>query len=124
MGELNWKERMASGRDAARDGAAALSASMSESARETTTAARERLNAAYGSARDKFSDFAQDNRAVATGRKAVDRALLSSRDLIAERPVTAVVAGLAAGVVLGFLANHLTRSRRETAEAEEEFIGG
>ncbi|MEQ1725915.1 MAG: hypothetical protein ABL882_08315 [Sphingopyxis sp.] len=128
MADLNWKERIAD----AQGGVETLSAS----ARETAAAAGARIGASYGNARERLSDMARggrsiaagsaeiSGRAVATGRKAMDRALVQSRDLIAERPVTAVVAGLAAGVVLGYLANRLAGARRTKSEADNEFIGG
>ncbi|MEK6542166.1 MAG: hypothetical protein AABZ45_08620 [Pseudomonadota bacterium] len=128
MADLNWKERIA--------GAQSNVDALSASARETAAAARARVGASYGEARERMAGLAQDGRAiasssaeiggraVATGRKAMDKALLQSRDLIAERPVTAVVVGLAAGVVLGYLANRLTKTRRSEPQTDDEFIGG
>ncbi|MEQ1688672.1 MAG: hypothetical protein ABL874_08870 [Sphingopyxis sp.] len=128
MADLNWKERMSG----AQNSVEALSAS----ARETAAAAQARISATYGTARGRMSDLAKggrsiaaggteiSGRAVASGRKAVGRALVQSRDLIAERPVTAVIIGLSAGVVLGYLANRLAGARRARAETDDEFTGG
>lgn len=128
MADLSWKDRITKAQGSVD--------ALSVSARETAVAARTRIGETYGSARERLNDLAKDGRsiaadsaeiggrAVATGRKAVDRALVQSRDLIAERPVAAVVIGLTAGVVLGYFANRLTQARRAEAEAEEEFTGG
>ena len=128
MADLNWKERIASAQSSVD--------ALSHSARETAAAARTRIGATYGSARGRVAELAQDGRsiastsaeisgkAIASGRKAMDKALVQSRDLIAERPVTAVVVGLTAGVVLGYLANRLTQARREKTEIDEDFTGG
>jgi|CXWL01.1.fsa_nt_gi ElaB/YqjD/DUF883 family membrane-anchored ribosome-binding protein len=128
MADLNWKERIA--------GAQSSVDALSASARETAAAARARVGASYGEARERMAGLAHDGRAiasssaeisgraVATGRKAMDKALVQSRDLIAERPITAVVIGLTAGVVLGYLANRLAKSRRTETQTDDEFIGG
>lgn len=135
MTEPALKGRLAHGRDVAQSTIHTLS----QSARDVATSARNRIDATYDQARGRVTSIAADGRALAqdgaamgqkavkTGRNAVDRAMLSSRDLIAERPVTAVVAGLTAGLVLGFLANRLAQHRKAQAERdaeEEEFTGG
>lgn len=134
MSELNWKSRIATGRDAAKDTVEQLSAS----AREAAATARSRINTTYGAARGRAGDLAEraqeltaDGRELAAtgiergaqvaakGRKAVDKAIFSTRDLVAERPLTAVAVGITAGVVLGFLANQLSKSRT-TSEPQDE----
>lgn len=140
MSELNWKSRLATGRDAAKDTVDQLSAS----AREAAATAKTRINTTYGAARDRAGDLAEraqeltaDGRelavtgmergakAAAKGRKAVDKAIFSTRDLVAERPLTAVAVGITAGIVLGFLANQLGKARAAAEEpAEDEDIYG
>ena len=134
MMQMLLKDRISAGRDSA----GAKVVALSQSAKEVAAAARGRVEKSYGSARNRVSSLAEDsrdlvsdgadvgNRAIASGRKAVDRALFSSRDLIAERPVTAVVVGVTAGVILGFLANHISRQRKDAhdVDAEDDFIGG
>lgn len=132
MSELNWKSRIADGRDAAQ----ATVDSLSASAREAAAAARSRIGSTYGVARERANDLTAEGRelassgielsskAAAKGRKAMDKALFSSRDLIAERPITAVVVGIAAGTILGFLANRLTRSAPPIAEEDDEELYG
>lgn len=134
MTEPAFKDRLTHGRDIAQ----ATIHNLSHSARQAAATAKGRIDATYGQARGRMTSIAADGRAlaedgaamgqraVASGRNALDRAALSSRDLIAERPVTAVVAGLAAGVVLGFLANRLAQHRaaRAQSDADDEFIGG
>lgn len=140
MSELNWKSRIASGRDAAKDTVDQISAS----AREAAATARSRINSTYGAARDRASDLAEragdltaegrelaatgierGAKVAAKGRKAVDKAIFSTRDLVAERPLTAVAVGITAGIVLGFLANQLSKSRTASeAEADDEDIYG
>jgi ElaB/YqjD/DUF883 family membrane-anchored ribosome-binding protein len=135
MSELNWKSRLATGRDAAKDTVDQLSAS----AREAAATAKTRINTTYGAARDRAGDLAEraqeltaDGRelavtgmergakAAAKGRKAVDKAIFSTRDLVAERPLTAVAVGITAGIVLGFLANQLGKSRAASEDVAED----
>jgi ElaB/YqjD/DUF883 family membrane-anchored ribosome-binding protein len=135
MSELNWKSRLANGRDAAKDSVGHLSAS----ARETAATARSRIESTYGAARERAGDLAEraqeltaDGRELATaglergaqvaakGRKAVDKAIFSTRDLVAERPLTAIAVGITAGIVLGFLANQLGKSRTAAVEVDED----
>lgn len=141
MSELNWKSRLANGRDAAKESVGQLSAS----ARETAATARSRIGSTYGAARERAGDLAeraQDLTAegrelavtglergalvAAKGRKAVDKAIFSTRDLVADRPLTAVAVGITAGIVLGFLANQLGKSRAaaETDEDDDDQIYG
>lgn len=135
MSDLNLKSRIANGRDAAKDAVGQLSAS----ARETAATARSRIGSTYGAARERAGDLAeraQDLTAegrelavtgiergaqvAAKGRKAVDKAIFSTRDLVAERPLTAIAVGITAGVVLGFLANQLGKSRAAAVEVDED----
>lgn len=142
MSELNWKSRIANGRDAAKDTAGQLSAS----AREAAATARARINSTYGTARERAGDLAErasewtaegrelaatgierGAKVAAKGRKAMDKAIFSTRDLVAERPLTAVAVGITAGIVLGFLANQLGKSRSAASEDEvedDEIYGG
>ena len=132
MSELDWKSRIANGRDAAQ----ATVDSLSASAREAAAAARSRIGSTYGVARERANDLGAEGRelassgiemsskAAAKGRKAMDKALFSSRDLIAERPLTAVVVGIAAGTILGFLANRLTRSAPPVVEEDDDELYG
>ena len=105
--------------------------SLSSGAREAAAAARARIGETYGHARGKVVDIAGSGRelaqsGIAAGTKAaersrgaIDKAIFSARDLVAERPLTAVAAGITAGIVLGFLANQLGKARRH-AEAIDE----
>lgn len=105
--------------------------SLSASAREAAAAARARIGETYGQARGKVVDIAGSGRDLAqTGiaagtraaersRSAIDKAVFSTRDLVAERPLTAVAAGIAAGVVLGFLANQLSKPKPEADEIDD-----
>ncbi len=134
MTDGGWSKRLENGRAAA----GATMTTLSTSAQEAAQIARARIGSTYGQARNRAASFANDGKALAqdgaalgarvaaSGRSALDRAMLSSRDLIAERPVTAVVAGLTAGIVLGFLANRLAQQRKEQREFDEndDFIGG
>lgn len=132
MSEQSWREKMASGRSAASSTAAALSSS----AREAAAAARARIGDTYGTARDRAASLASDSRelahkgseagraigaqAASTSRKVVDRAMVESRGLIAERPLTAIAVGVTAGIVLGLLANHLAGTRKAQADDDDE----
>ncbi|MEQ1510521.1 MAG: hypothetical protein ABL909_09015 [Sphingopyxis sp.] len=128
MADLDWKDRIAKAQDRVE--------TLSTSARDTADAARARIGTTYSNARDRLTGLAQDSRsiaatsaeisgkAIASGRKTVDRAMVQSRDLIAERPIAAVAIGLTAGVVLGYFANRLAQSRRAQSEADDEFTGG
>lgn len=140
MPEQDWTSRLASGRDAAKDKVDQLSAS----AREAAATARSRINSTYGAARERANDLAgragdltaegrelaasgieRGAKVAAQGRKAVDKAVFSARDLVAERPLTAVAVGITAGIVLGFLANQLGKSRAtDTSEEDDEDIYG
>lgn len=134
MSTNNWSKRIDDGRASAQ----AKITSLSSSAQEAAQAARARIGSTYGHARNRAVGFATDGRALAQdgaaigaavadkGRKAMDRAMLSSRGLIAERPVTAVIAGLAAGILVGFLANRAAENRkaRRALDIDDEFVGG
>lgn len=105
---------------------------LTSGARDTAGEARQRMGQVYGQVRAKATDAAVNGRSlandfadaggqqaahvVATSRKAIDRATLASRGLIAERPITAVIAGIAAGAVLGFLANRLGKANGRPAD--------
>lgn len=102
---------------------------------DVVDAARERLSGTYDDVRDRASQYSHQiaergselgARAAEQGKKALDRAKVSSRDTIADRPLTVVAAGLVAGVALGFIANQMLQ-RRRTAEIEaqeDDFTGG
>ena len=140
MSDLNWKSRIANGRDAAQATVEQLSAS----AREAAATARSRIGSTYGAARERAGDLAEragdltaDGRELAAtglergakvaaqGKKAVDKALFSTRDLVAERPLTSVAIGVTAGIVLGFLANRLGKpAAAPEAEVEDDEIYG
>lgn len=104
---------------------------LSASAREAAAAARTRIGETYGQARGKVVDIAGSGRdlaqsGVAAGsraaersRSAIDKVVFSTRDLVAERPLTAIAAGIAAGVVLGFLANQLSKPKQQDDEIDE-----
>lgn len=104
---------------------------LSASAREAAAAARVRIGETYGQARGKVVDIADSGRAIAQSgiaagsraagqsRTALDKAVFSTRDLVAERPLTAVAAGIAAGIVLGFLANQLGKARVPKEDIDE-----
>ena len=140
MSDLNWKSRIANGRDAAQATVEQLSAS----AREAAATARSRIGSTYGAARERAGDLAEragdltaDGRELAAtglergakvaaqGKKAVDKALFSTRDLVAERPLTSVAIGVTAGIVLGFLAHRLGKpAAAPEAEVEDDEIYG
>ncbi len=115
MADQDWKSRISDGRDAAQAGVDALSSS----AREAVATARDRIGSTYGAARNRADSFAQTSRDLArtgleagtqvarSSKAAADKAAFSARGLVAERPLTAIAAGIAAGIVLGFLANRL-----------------
>lgn len=134
MTQAGWNERLAQGRAAAQTRVEALSAS----ARDAAAVARARVGSTYSHARNRAATLASEGRALAgegaaisskaakKGRTVVDRAMVHSRDLIAERPVSAVIIGLTAGVVLGFLADRIAHNRaaQRALEADDEFTGG
>lgn len=105
---------------------------LSASARETANAARQRVGAGYGAARDRAEtlyeqgvDAAQPalaagKRAAAQARTSLDRAAFSSRELIAERPLAAIAIGVVAGVALGFLANRLTTAATTPSAPDDD----
>lgn len=105
--------------------------SLSASAREAAATARARIGETYGQARGKVVDIAGSGRDLAQSgveagtraaersRTAIDKAVFSTRDLVAERPLTAIAAGIAAGVVLGFLANQLAKTKQQDDEIDE-----
>jgi ElaB/YqjD/DUF883 family membrane-anchored ribosome-binding protein len=104
---------------------------LSASAREAAATARARIGETYGQARGKVVDIADSGRDLAQSgmaagtraaersRSAIDKAVFSTRDLVAERPLTAIAAGIAAGVVLGFLANQLGKPKQQDDEIDE-----
>jgi ElaB/YqjD/DUF883 family membrane-anchored ribosome-binding protein len=124
-----WIDRLKTGRTAVTDRATELSAS----AREAADGASERIGSVYGQVRSTVGDVrhrvgdavgptrdragrivelgtAQAGKLAKEGRQQLDRAAVASRGLIAERPLTAVVIGIGAGLVLGLLANRLGRT--------------
>jgi ElaB/YqjD/DUF883 family membrane-anchored ribosome-binding protein len=119
----SWSERLNKRRTAIADRAGALSAG----AKEAAEGASERIGAVYGQVRGRVGDVVspardkagklleagtdQAERFAKEGRTQFDRATFASRGLIAERPLTAVGLGIAAGLVLGLLTNHLGKSR-------------
>lgn len=131
MDDQNWKSRISNGRDTAQ----AAVDTLSNSAREVAATARARIGSTYGQARNRVNELSVDGRDLANtsleigsraakrSKSAVDKALFQSRDLIAERPLAAVAIGVTAGVVLGFLANRLAKTRVEQAQDadDEEF---
>ena len=139
-----WQDRIKAGGAALRTQSGHLSAS----AREAAEGAGARIGEVYGQVRGQVSDISAPSREQAerladlgahrasaiaeTGRKlsskalrnsraGLDRAALASRGLVAERPLTAVVVGIGAGVILGLLANRLvtTRAQPETDEVDD-----
>jgi ElaB/YqjD/DUF883 family membrane-anchored ribosome-binding protein len=131
MADQDWKSRLGEGRDTARAAVDALS----HSAREAAETARARIGATYGNARSRVDALAEDgrdiaatglelgSRAAARGKTVVDKAIFSSRGLVAERPLTAVAIGITAGVVLGFLANRLATSKPASGEDDGDEWG-
>ena len=118
----------------------ALGTGIGSGARDTADEARARIGQVYGQTRARAADVATNTRSViddlaetggqqaaqlvATSRRAVGRATLASRGLIAERPLVAVLAGVTAGVVLGFLANRLARPSVDDAAADDADSAG
>lgn len=127
MVDTAWKRRIGEGRDMARSGIDNLSTS----AREVADAAQRRLNSTYGTARERAAEWGDDGRELASAgieygkraaersRGAMDRLLVDSRSLIAERPMAAVAAGIAAGVALGYLANRLAKRAAQSPYVED-----
>lgn len=130
MTDTDWKSRIADSRDAAQAGVESLSAS----AREAVATARDRIGSTYGAARQRGGEIADTSRDLAKtgietgtrlavrGKDVAEKAAFSARGLVAERPLTAVAAGIAAGVVLGFLANRLSSGTSEPGPVEDEEI--
>ena len=128
MADIDWKSRIADSRDAAQAGVDSLSAS----AREAVATARDRIGSTYGAARqraDVLADSGRDlartgietgTRLASRGKDAAEKAAFSARGLVAERPLTAIAAGVAAGVLLGFLANRLTGGGSNEPEPVED----
>jgi ElaB/YqjD/DUF883 family membrane-anchored ribosome-binding protein len=128
MDDQNWKSRIANGRETAQ----AAVDTLSTSAREAAATARARIGSTYGQARNRVNELSVDGRDLAStsleigsraakrSKSAVDKALFQSRDLIAERPLAAVAIGVTAGVVLGFLANRLAKTRVEQADDADD----
>lgn len=108
MTDINWKDRLESQRDNAAETIASLAAS-----------ARQKLEDINIDGRQIAQTGIERGAAVAKqGRKALDKAVFSSRGLIAERPLTAIAIGIVAGGILGVLANRL--ARRSAVETSDE----
>ena len=128
MADHDWKSRFAEGRDAAQTSVDALSSS----AREAVATARERIGSTYGVARSQADALAASGRDLAKSgidagsrvanrsKEVAEKAAFSARGLVAERPLTAVAVGIAAGVVLGFLANRLSQPSTPSIEPVED----
>jgi ElaB/YqjD/DUF883 family membrane-anchored ribosome-binding protein len=141
MTETSWRDRIDRGRDLLQGRTADLSAS----AQAAAEGAGVRIGKVYGQVRDQVGQSTSATKARAAnlaetgaarashlgaearelggealrrGRETLDRATLASRGLVAERPLTAVVLGIGAGIVLGVLANRLGRNRQ--AESTDE----
>ncbi len=76
--------------------------------------------------RDRAADLAasttqQARKLGQKSRKAADRAALASRDLVSDRPLTAVLIGIAAGAVIGAVANHLLSRQPEAEDDGDDF---
>lgn len=137
-----WKDRARAGRETARTALEPLS----NSAREAAQGASERIGDAYAHARgraaglisegrDRADDWAEmgasqagalavagrdlGEEALRKGRKLAERAAVSSRSFVSDRPLTAVAAAIVGGVVLGALANRLAQSRSVDEEEYE-----
>ncbi len=105
---------------------------LSESAREAVLAARRRIGSTYGVASSRAAALTGDgaelartgiaasSRAATRGLAAIDKASFSARGLVAERPITAVVIGIGAGIVLGFLADRLARANAGAPQPVED----
>ncbi len=110
-----------------RDAAASRAQQLSTDARDVAEAARRRIETTYGTVRERAGEWLDQGRDAASagmsasatmakrGRGAVDRAAVASRELVTDRPLAAVAMGIAAGVLLGFLANRLTQAWRADA---------
>ncbi len=149
MTETSWRDRIDRGRDLLQGRTATLSANARAAAEgagarigdvyghargqvgQTTAATRTRATSIAAAGAARAANLGADARelggqALRRSRDTLDKATLASRGLIAERPLTAVVLGIGAGIVLGALANRLARSRaepsgEETAEEDEWF---
>lgn len=128
MANLDWKSRLGAGRETAQE----TMDTLSSNAREAAATARARIGSTYGQARERVGDLTAEGRelaqtgiaygtkAAARTRSIAEKALVESRGLIAERPLAAIAVGLAAGAVLGFLANRLATQRRPDAEEDDD----
>lgn len=130
MADIDWKSRITDSRDAAQASVDSLSAS----AREAVATARDRIGSTYGAARQRGGEIADTSRELAKtglatgtrlaaqGKDVAGKAAFSARGLVAERPLTAIAAGIAAGLVLGVLANRLASGTSEPEPVEDEEI--
>ena len=121
MASDDWKDRINDGREV-----------LSATAREAASQARSRLEASYGTARRRATEWSREGRdlagqgleagskAAARSKVAVDKALFQSRDFVSDRPLAAVALGVAAGVLLGFVANRALKSKAVEEESEED----
>ena len=128
MADYNWKSRLHDSRDIAQ----ASVDSLSSSAREAVATARDRIGSTYGVARQRADALAGGGRDLARtgletgtriatrGKDVAEKAAFSARGLVAERPLTAIAAGVVAGVVLGFLANRLANAGSIEPEPVED----
>jgi ElaB/YqjD/DUF883 family membrane-anchored ribosome-binding protein len=138
MTETSWQDRFERGRNLLQGRTAEFSAN----ARAAAEGAGARIGKVYGQARGQVAQTTQATRTRARhlaaagatrastlgadvrefgseslrrGRDTLDKAALASRSLVAERPLTAVVIGIGAGIVLGMLANRLAKSRTDAS---------
>ena len=120
MARNEWKDRITEGREA-----------LTAGAREAASQARSRIEESYGVARRRADEWSRDGRDLAgqgldagaraaeKGKAALDKAMFQSRGFVTERPLAAVALGVAAGVMLGFVANRALRGRADTAADED-----
>jgi ElaB/YqjD/DUF883 family membrane-anchored ribosome-binding protein len=130
MADIDWKSRIADRRDAAQAGIDALS----DNAREAVATARNRIGSTYGAARQRADGLADSGRELARtgiatgtrlaaqGKDVAEKAAFNARGLIAERPLTAIAVGVAAGAVLGLLANRLASGPAGPDPVEDDEI--
>ena len=110
MTDINWKDRLENQRDTA----SATIASFKEGARK-------KLDELGIDGRQIAQAGLERSSAVAKqSKKAIDKAVFSSRGLIAERPLTAIAVGVVSGVVLGLLANRVARKTADTTVPDED----
>lgn len=134
MADTSWRDRIERGRTLLQNRGSDVSAN----ARAAAEGAGARISGVYGQARAHVGEAAAATRgraadlagkgaaragtlgadareisaeALKRGRDTLGKAAIASRGLVAERPLTAVVVGIGAGILLGALANRLGRTR-------------